>query len=895
MYVFLLTFFVSVMGFSQYAVDFEGASEVKTAYTSGEVTLSGLQWNMTEALIGTTATDWKNGTKSARLRGYATSSMSMIEDKTDGLGTLSFSYQRYGTDAQVAWKVEYSTDLGETWTQIGTSFTALAESTVQIFSEQVNVEGNVRVRIIADIASGTANKRLNIDDITLTNFPASAQSPLINVSSNLIDNLNYLVGNGPSNNDSFTISISDLNPAIGNLVVTASENFEVSTDNLVYVDFLNIVYSENLPLSTEVFVRLKNNLTSGFYSGTVTVSGGEAADKIVNVSGNVAAPFAIPYENNFRTQANLDAAVVSGFTFDGEVTWGGTGGGGYTKMSNLSSIISPSINFSGESFIEVSFALATFGGNTGQKLALKYSSNDGLDYETIGVFNVPSSYNNFTQIVNINGFNGVGKLKFEMVEGSNLIRFRDLSMVTLTEVMPAIDPAFCGSTVNSASNDIITLAGNYDGDLYQFNLTNGENVTTIEKTTPTITFSDFGAANFEYGLTYNLSLYVKYGEVYTQESPACEVTLAANPLTSVENYCGLTVPSIHSKVYVFGVTQASSYRYSITNLTTNTEQLYVSNRRFFTFASLDTFDFATNYEVKAQVKIGDGEYGAFGAVCIVTTPDSVTSKLRDEFCNSTLSTLNQNIYATFLVGADAYKFRITANGTSQEIERPDSRFSFAFAEGIQLGQVYDVEVAVRYNGVFGPYSDVCTITTPASLQTIALRPQFCGATLISLGSNFYAKFVSGATAYRFKTTINGAEVEVERPDSRCFMSAFAGAMMNQMYQIQVSFYVNGAWSAYGDVCSITVGMVDNNRISQVQNEVNFKVYPNPSTNYFHLEFNQNVESGMIAIFDLSGKMIQTIELNQVQNIEFGNDFKTGIYLVKVQVDETIQNIKLVKN
>ena len=46
---------------AQYIVGFEGAGETKLAYASGDVTLSGILWNMTEDLIGDLAADWKNG------------------------------------------------------------------------------------------------------------------------------------------------------------------------------------------------------------------------------------------------------------------------------------------------------------------------------------------------------------------------------------------------------------------------------------------------------------------------------------------------------------------------------------------------------------------------------------------------------------------------------------------------------------------------------------------------------------------------------------------------------------------------------------------------------------------------------------------------------------------
>ena len=157
-----------------YNVDFE--SSTKASYGSGTVTLNGLQWNMTEALIGTDAADFKNGTKSVRFRGYATSSMTMLENKANGAGVVSFLYRRYGTDAQQPFALEFSSDSGLTWYQVGENFTAPASNDVQTFSRELNVPGNVRIRIVCK-GTGTSNRRLNIDDLSITDFASSDATP----------------------------------------------------------------------------------------------------------------------------------------------------------------------------------------------------------------------------------------------------------------------------------------------------------------------------------------------------------------------------------------------------------------------------------------------------------------------------------------------------------------------------------------------------------------------------------------------------------------------------------------------------------------------------------------------------------------------------------------------
>lgn len=177
---FLLLISITIYGLNanaQYLVNFEGETEIKPSYASATVNLSGIDWDMTEALIGNSDPDWKVGLKSARLRGYGGSAMTMLADKSGGIGSITFSYRRYGTDTQVDWKVEYSIDGGATWTQVGASFTAPASDDVQQFSEVVNVAGGARIRIKRATETGNANRRLNVDEILLTNYSGGGNTP----------------------------------------------------------------------------------------------------------------------------------------------------------------------------------------------------------------------------------------------------------------------------------------------------------------------------------------------------------------------------------------------------------------------------------------------------------------------------------------------------------------------------------------------------------------------------------------------------------------------------------------------------------------------------------------------------------------------------------------------
>ena len=155
---------VDVLGAGDYTVTFEDGSKVN--YSSGDVVLNGLTWNLNETLIGTEPTEVITGLRSARLRGYSTSSLTMLTDKLDGIGTITLNHRRYASDTQVTWVVEYSINGGSTWIEAGT-FTA--GPAIGVFTATINNPSNGRIRIRTN-ATGTSSRRTNIDDISITGF-----------------------------------------------------------------------------------------------------------------------------------------------------------------------------------------------------------------------------------------------------------------------------------------------------------------------------------------------------------------------------------------------------------------------------------------------------------------------------------------------------------------------------------------------------------------------------------------------------------------------------------------------------------------------------------------------------------------------------------------------------
>ena len=131
----------------------------KTAYAVADITLSTGSWNLSDALIGTSTSDAKNGTKSVRIQ--ITGSVTMNFDLANGATSVSLYYAKYGTDASSTFELWSSANVGSTWSKIGNTITASTTTLTQsVFT--LTATGNIRFQV-----RKTSGGRLNIDDINI--------------------------------------------------------------------------------------------------------------------------------------------------------------------------------------------------------------------------------------------------------------------------------------------------------------------------------------------------------------------------------------------------------------------------------------------------------------------------------------------------------------------------------------------------------------------------------------------------------------------------------------------------------------------------------------------------------------------------------------------------------
>jgi len=315
-------------------------SGTKTAYADANVTLSSGSWDFNNALIGTSTSDAKNGTKSVRIT--STGTIGMNFDVSTGSSTVTIKHAVYGSDGSSTWQLWASTNSGSTYTQVGSTITS-SSTTLSTATFTVNINGTLRFQLRKITGSG----RINIDDFTVNSYDTGSGGG--GSDGTIGDNTNMLLGNPSS---------------AGTSVTTDYNNYLY--DHTYYIDSYN--RDAGVPNWTSWYVgattlgstarqddfRADTNLPSGWfevgasdYSGTGFDRGHNcpSADRTLTVAANSATFLMdnmIPQapNNNQHTWANLEnygrSLVTAGneiYVIMGTYGTGGTGSGStYTTI-----------------------------------------------------------------------------------------------------------------------------------------------------------------------------------------------------------------------------------------------------------------------------------------------------------------------------------------------------------------------------------------------------------------------------------------------------------------------------------------------------------------------------------------------------------------------------------
>ena len=371
--------------------------------------------------------------------------------------------------------------------------------------------------------------------------------------------------------------------------------------------------------------------------------------------------------------------------------------------------------------------------------------------------------------------------------------------------------------------------------------------------------------------------------------------------------CGVTLPLIDSDVFANNVSGAQGYRFRVTNMTTGLVQSIDKFLRVFKITQLPVYAFNTIYQVEVSVRINNVWQPFFGSPCMVSTP-ATTTQLQATQCGGTLTAMSDVIYANAVPFSTGYRFRVTnvLTSTQQILDRTIREFRMTLITNPEFNTNYTVEVAIRNtNGVYLPYGNVCTITTP-SFPTTQLQLTQCDYTALSSSEVLFADSYPGVTTYRFRLSnaTLGYAFTVDRPTRTVTLSLFPGLVASTTYSAQVSVKINGVFGPFGKICGLTTpvtittrDVVDGtNELSEVKG---FKVvaYPNPFAENFKLNLSSSSdEKVQIRVYDMLGKLIEDkqVAATEIASVEVGVNYPSGVYNVVVSQASDTQTLRVIK-
>ncbi len=202
--------------------DWEGCTT--GGYWNEEIEGDAFNWIFSDAGI------WKDNLsideQSCRLGKTSSSAITMAEDVDMGTSAIAFWAGCFGNDADANLRVDYSTNQGSSWNELG-DFT-FTRGRMQYVIMEIPMEGNVRFRIVQ-----TSGSRVNIDDITIY---GRVEEPIVNYAD--------------VNRDG-EVNIADINAVIGAILgAEVSEGIypDVNQDTEVNIADINAVIAAILGL-----------------------------------------------------------------------------------------------------------------------------------------------------------------------------------------------------------------------------------------------------------------------------------------------------------------------------------------------------------------------------------------------------------------------------------------------------------------------------------------------------------------------------------------------------------------------------------------------------------------------------------------------------------------------
>lgn len=376
----------------------------------------------------------------------------------------------------------------------------------------------------------------------------------------------------------------------------------------------------------------------------------------------------------------------------------------------------------------------------------------------------------FTIPTDIRGYATQYQIKAAAVINGEIAPFA-LPVITVTSLgIPTItlNASYCNRTLTTLNASVAANPG-LNANYYKFRIRktsdNGQSPTYYYEQTASrfLSANSFIGLNLQYETAYSVS--VQYSmqnngvELLSDYGSECVINTPNMPLI------GLSSPTCESQVNYIGATISAApityalyyqFRIRLTSDTRPTPTYYYTIPNGSRFSSLSSFQgvtlaYDTQYSLSTHYKLlvnGNEVWSNYGNECILRTPFFPTTEISAIQCDSPITNLNQNYDIVPYSGFPVYRVLLEETVDDElitvgEIERNNSNFKLNMFSGAQLGKNYSVSVAIKLNGVFGPYGKNCDLNAVVTRKT-------------QKNINFEVKLTPNPFEYQFKITLFGS-------------------------------------------------------------------------------------------------------------------------------------------
>jgi PKD repeat protein len=359
----------------------------------------------------------------------------------------------------------------------------------------------------------------------------------------------------------------------------------------------------------------------------------------------------------------------------------------------------------------------------------------------------------------------------------------------------------------------------------------------------------------------------------------------------IDVQCGTTINTTSTRIHANHVTSLTAsptvYHFQISSV--NGSTTYTSTNRWFTFADINPaqFTYGTTYNITLRVDRGIGSYGIVGESCQVKSPNTRI------LSNATMPSVTSLISAATVPTATRYRFRVYDGVSTQIIVSSTNSISFARTNiaSLKFNHPYSISVASEVAGVWSGYGPAATITSP-KLQLVDAQ---CGATINANTTQILCNFITGATTYRFRVRdMMMGNPQVIDKTLRYFTLQDITYTNGITYMVDVAVQINGVFTPYSTICTITApgvaGMMVSDNPNALENPITFEdlvleTYPNPNDGNFTISASHE---GTFNIINELGQLIQKVEITKENNYQMKvENLRQGVYFLTGTINNEV--------